>query len=166
MPDSLRADVAELRDRLAEGHIRRAYSALLTFLLRLRTHFSKIHGERAVSALYQGSMDMSFFAIHPPALKEQGLKIAIVFDYEAFRFAVWLVARNRTIQRRYRELFRGESFGACRVVPPAEPGDAIVECAVAAEIDLDDEAGMTAAIERAVDALIVEVERHLATDGR
>jgi hypothetical protein len=165
MADSLQEDVAELRSRLAEGRVQRAYSALLAFMLRLRNHFTTLHGERAVSALYQGSMDMSFFAIHPPALKEHGLKVAVVFDYDAFRFAVWLVARNRTIQRRYRERFRDPAFGAGRTVPPGTPGDAIIECDVAAELDLGDEAGMTAAVGRGGGARGAAVESRLAAEG-
>jgi hypothetical protein len=31
-------------------------------------------------------MDMTYFAIFPPCLKSHDLKVAIVFNYDAFRF--------------------------------------------------------------------------------
>ena len=84
-------------------------------------------GERAVSGLYQGYFDMTYFALFPPALRSRDLKIAIVFDYEAFAFEVWLAARNRKVQRRYWELFRDSSWSGYHVVEPAAGVDAIVE---------------------------------------
>ena len=38
---------------------------------------------------------MTYFALFPDALKKHNLKLATVFNYQTFRFEVWLAARNR-----------------------------------------------------------------------
>jgi hypothetical protein len=45
---------------------------------------------------------MTYFAVVPPSLKRRARKIAIVFNYEAFRFEAWLSATNRQLQRKSR----------------------------------------------------------------
>lgn len=103
---SIQEDIEELRRQLDKGSIQKAYRELLSYMLELRTHFVKKYGDSAVSGLYQGYMDMTYFALLPPALKRLDLKVAIVFKYDTFRFEAWLAARNRKIQRQYRELFK------------------------------------------------------------
>src|SRR5512137_328971 len=97
-------DIRELQDRLRDGTIQRAYRGIVSYMSRLRTVFAAQQGERAVSALYQGYFDMTYFALFPESLKKRNLKLAIVFNYQTFRFEVWLAARNRQLQRRYWEL--------------------------------------------------------------
>jgi len=60
----------------------------------LRTVFAGRHGERSVSGLYQGYLDMTYFAFFPVKLKKRDLKLAIVFNYQAFRFEVWLATQS------------------------------------------------------------------------
>ncbi len=83
---ALQADLAEFRRQLRDGSTQRAYAALLAYMLGLRTHFKDSHPDTRVSGLYQGYLDMTYFALFPPHLKPRDLKIAIVFNYAAFRF--------------------------------------------------------------------------------
>jgi len=98
---SIEEDMIELRRQLGKGSIQRAYGALLSYMMGLRTHFANKY---AVSDLYQGYMDMTYFALFPASLKRRDLKVAIVFNYAAFRFEAWLAASNRKVQRQYWEL--------------------------------------------------------------
>ena len=123
----LAGDLGELRAQLGKGSVQRAYAAIVGYVSRLRAHFAGREGERAVSGVYQGCFDMTYFALFPPALRSRDLKIAIVLDYEAFAFEVWLAARNRKVQRRYWELFRDSGWSKYRLVEPAIGVDAIVE---------------------------------------
>ena len=159
---SLRDDLKHLQEQLAEGSAPRAYGAIVTSMSRLRAHFAAAQGERAVSGLYQGTFDMTYFALFPPALKSRGLKLAIVFDYGSFGFEVWLAARNRTLQRRYWELFRDNGWSAHRLVEPAAGIDAIVESDVAGALDLEDPGALTDRIETAALTFLDDVERFLA----
>ena len=158
---SLQEDLAEFRRRLATGTIQKAYRALLSYMLDLRTHFESRYADLAPSGLYQGYLDMSYFALFPPALRARKLKIAIVFNYDAFRFEAWLAASNRQIQRRYWELFRDSQWPDYRVVAPARGIDAIVECDLAQDFNLDDPAALTARIEAAAIAFAADMERFI-----
>ena len=71
----------ELKRQLEKGSIQKAYKALLSYMTGLRTHFVKKYGNSAVSGLYQGYMDMTYFALFPPSVKRCDLKVAIVFNY-------------------------------------------------------------------------------------
>ncbi len=156
----------ELRRQLRKGSIQNAYRALLAYMMGLRTHFANKHGGPVVSALYQGYMDMTYFALFPPALKRRGLKVAIVFNYHAFAFEAWLAARNRKLQRQYWDLFRNSPWPSYRVVAPAQGVDSIIECDLARDPDLADPAALTSKIENATSAFIADIVKFLGHPPR
>jgi hypothetical protein len=99
-------------------------------------------------------------------LKIAGLKIAVVFNYEAFRFEAWIAATNRQVQRKYWELFRNNRWAKYRVVTPAKGVDSIIECDLAEEgFDFGDLHGLTANIEERTAHFIDEIERFLLDHG-
>jgi len=147
-------DLIELQGQLGKGSVRRAYGAIIGYLSQLRSNYVARHGERAVSALYQGCFDMTYFALLPPALKSRGLKLAIVFDYTSFVFEVWLAARNRTLQRHYWQLFQDNGWSKYRLVEPAAGIDAIIERAVADALGLEEPEVLTSRIEASVQAFL------------
>jgi hypothetical protein len=157
-------DMEEFRRVLARGAVRRAYRALLSYMGRLRAHFENNLADCAVSDLYQGSMDVTHFAVFPSLLKQHSLKVAIVFNYEAFRFEAWLAGRNRKVQRQYWELFKGRPWPKYRVVEPAAGTGAILECVLAADFDLGEPDALTAAIATTAVAFITDIERFLSED--
>ena len=163
---SIRKDMEEFQGQLRKGVIQKAYSALLSYMNGLRTHFKNRYPDSAVSALYQGYMNISFFAIFPPRLKHRDLKIAIVFNYEAFRFEAWLAGRNRKVSRQYWELFRDSQWTAYCVVTPAKGVYSIVECDLAEDFDFSDTDALTASIETATAAFINDMERFLSKHQR
>jgi hypothetical protein len=154
---SLGDDLAELQTQLRTGALQRSYGAIISYMSQLRARFATRDGDRAVSALYQGSFDMTYFALFPPALKSRGLKLAIVFDYTSFAFEVWLAARNRALQRRYWQLLRDSGWAGYRLVEPAVGVDAIVERDVAAASALVVPDELTSRIEAAAQALSNEL---------
>ena len=135
---------------------------MLSYMMGLRTHLANKYGDSAVSGLYQGYMDMTYFALFPPSLKSRDLKVAIVFNYDAFRFEAWLAARNRKVQRQYWELFRDSRWSKYRVVAPTSGIDSIVECDLAGDFDLGDPDTLTSRIETATAAFIDDIERFLS----
>ena len=106
---------------------------------------------------------MTYFALFPASLKSRGLKLAIVFDYESFRFEVWLAARNRKTQRQYWELFRDSGWSKHVLVEPAPGIDAIVQYDLGGVFDLDEPDVLTARIEGAASELLAEIEAFLST---
>ena len=164
---SIRKDMEEFQGQLRKGVIQKAYSALLSYMNGLRTHFKNTYPDSAVSAaLHQGCMDISFFAIFPPRLKHRDLKILIIFNYEAFRFEAWLAGRNRRVARQHWELFRDSHWAAYRVITPGKGVDSIVECDLAKDLDFSDPDALTASIETATAAFIDDMERFLSKHQR
>jgi len=158
---SIQEDMKELREQLRAGSVQKAYKALLRYMMDLRTHFKIRYFSYSISGFYQGYMDMTYFAIVPPSLKRWGLKLAIVFNYEAFRFEGWLAGTNRRVQRKYWELFRDSRWTEYRVVRPAAGVDSIIECDLAEDVDLGDRDHLTAIIEEKAIEFIGDVERFL-----
>lgn len=159
---SIQEDMNELRGRLRTGAIQKAYRALLGFMMDLRKRFKNRYPSYSISGLYQGYMDMTYFAIVPPSLKHRDLKIAIVFNYEAFRFEAWLAGTNRQVQRQYCELFKDSQWTEYRVVTPAKGVDSITECNLAEDFDFGDLDSLTANIEENADNFINDIERFLS----
>lgn len=159
---SIRKDMQEFHGQLRNGAIQRAYRALLSCMMELRIHFKNKYPDYSVSSLYQGYMDMTYFAVSPPSLKQRDLKIAIVFNYEAFRFEAWLSGRNRGVNRKYWEAFKDRKWPAYRVVTPAKGVDSIVECDLAQGFDLSDSDALTASIETGTSTFIKDIEEVLA----
>jgi len=149
---SLDKDMQELQRRLGEGAIQRAYQGIISYMSHLRVEFAARQGERSVSGLYQGYFDMTYFALFPDELKMRDLKLAIVFNYQTFRFEAWLAARNRQVQRRYWELLRDAGYDKHALIEPAAGSDAIVEAVLAGEFSLDARESLTSRIVEGVTA--------------
>ena len=159
---SIQEDMKELQRQLGKGSIQKAYGALLSYIMRLRKHFTNKYGDHLVSALYQGYMDMTYFAIFPFSFTQRDLKVAIVFNYKTFMFEGWLAARNRKVQRQYCELFKGSQWAEYRLVTPAAGIDSIIEFGLINDFDFDDMDGMTSTIENATTAFIDNIEKFLS----
>ncbi len=158
---SIGDDLALLHDQLDKGGVPRAYGSIMGYMSQLRSHFAARDGDRAVSALYQGVFDMTYFALFPPSLKSRGLKLAVVFDYESFAFEVWLAARNRSLQRQYWELLRNRGWSAGRLIEPAAGIDAIVVRHVAEASELQAPEALTSRVEAAARELLGDLTSFL-----
>src|SRR5262245_7563436 len=155
-------DMEEFRRLLEKGSIQKAYRALLSYMMRLRGHFDNNLADCAVSDLYQGYMDLTYFAVFPTLLKQHNLKIAVVFNYDAFRFEAWLAGRNRSVQQHYWELFKSRPWPKYRVLTPATGVYSILECDLASDFDLDEPDALTSIIETTTVAFINDIERFLS----
>ena len=147
---TLDKDILELRDRLADGSIQRAYKGIVSYMSRLRKVFAEQRGERAISGLYQGYFDMTYFALFSDALKERELKLAVVFNYESFGFEVWLAARNRKVQKQYWELLSKSGYKTYKLVEPAVGIDAIVMAMLVTDYSMVSENSLTEQIIKGV----------------
>jgi hypothetical protein len=159
---SIQEDMNEFREQLRLGVIQKAYRALLGTMLDLQKHFKNMAPGYSISGLYQGYLDMTYFAIIPPSLKQRELKIAIVFNYAAFRFEAWLAGANRQVQRKYWEQLRDSRLAGYRVVTPGKGVDSIIECTLAEDFDFGDPDSLTARIEDKAIEFINYLERFLS----
>lgn len=131
--------VAEYRKQLARGYIQKAYRGLVEFMVELKRHFNNhFPGYEVSSNLYPGYLDMTYFALLPPALKSRKLKIAVVFIHETASFEVWLAGANRQLQAKYWGLIKDEDWGKYRITPPGKGVDSILAGDLSANPDFND----------------------------
>jgi hypothetical protein len=155
--------MAQYRAQLKKGGVQQAYRGLMQYMMALRVHFEKKYADAFVSAsLYQGYMDMTYFAFTPISLVRRRLKVAIVFKHEAFRFEAWLAGSNRKIQARYWKIFKESNWNKYRVVPSITGVDAIVECVLAEDPAFGDLDALTRRIEAGTLRFIKDVEQFLS----
>lgn len=160
---SFHQSMDEYRKQLQKGMIQKAYRGLMEYMLDLKTYFKNKFPQDFVSgSLYFGYMDMTYFAIAPESLKQRGLKIAIVFIHEAFRFEAWLAGYNKQIQMEYWHVLKDSGWEKYRLVPTTKGADAILEHTLVDAPDFNDLDALTKQIERETLAFIQDVESFLS----
>ena len=145
--ESLNDQLREYKLQLGKGQIQKAYKGIMTFMSGLRVYLEKQHPNFAVSALYFGYMDMTYFAFTPVDFKKLKLKIAIVYLHEQSRFEVWLSGRDREIQAEYIALFASKEIGSYRLSPILPGVDSILESILVDQPDFDHPEGLSKRIE-------------------
>ncbi len=160
---SLNEYMSEYKKQIERGYINKAYKGLMEFIMNLRTHFMKKYHDYYVSGnIYYGYMDMTYFSFSPRSLRENGLKIALVFVHEKISFEVWLAASNKTIQTKYWKLFR-EKWGSKYRIPSSTKGyDSIVECTLIENPDFDDLKSLEDRIEKGTLKFIDDIQNFLS----
>ncbi len=159
--NSLQENMQEFRTLLGKGVVQKAYLGLMQYMMALRTTFEKKYPAHSVTGLYQGYMDMTYFSITPKTLQDHKLKIALVFNYEAFRFEVWLAAFNKQVQTRYWTLIKESGWNRYPVVPSTKGYDAIIEHPLVDNPDFGNPDALTAAIDAGVLTFTKDIETFL-----
>jgi len=144
---SFQENMQEYRNQLKNGAIQAAYKGLMAYIMALRTQFMKEYPQYFVSGIYYGYMDMTYFACSPKSLKDRKLKIAIVFNHEAFRFEIWLAGNNKQVQSKYWELIKESGWQEYHLVPTTKGIDSIVEHIIVDNPDFSDLDRLTNQIE-------------------
>ena len=160
---SFNESMLEYRKQLKNGIIQKAYRGLMEYFGTLRTYLKKKYPKYAISgSLYFGYMDMTYFAVTPPQLKERKLKIAVVFLHEEFRFEVWLGGFNKSIQETYWNLVRKSEWDKYHIPSNIEGIDSIVEYILVEDPDFRDLDTLTKQIEKGTTNFIKDVESFLS----
>ena len=124
---SLQQSFCRYTASLSDGELQRAYKGILTYMSSLQTQLSERFPACAGGALYQGYLDMTYFALTPPELREKKLKIALVYLHSEARFELWLAANNRALQAEAAKRLSALPLGNYHVTAPAPGVDAIIE---------------------------------------
>jgi len=155
--------MTEFRKQLQQGSVQKAYQGLLEFMTSLKHHFARAYPDYAApGGLYQGYMDMTYFALLPGSLQERELKIAVVFLYDSFRFEIWLSGKNKRVLVKYWNLIRDSGWQKYKVVEPGTGVDAVVEHVLVENPDFSDLNRLTKQIEQEAVTFISEIEALLA----
>jgi hypothetical protein len=163
MDKSFSEAMTDYRDQLQKGSIQAAYRGLMDYMQTQRADIQKNHPEYEVPGnLYFGYMDMTYFAIFPPALKQRRLKIAVVFLHEAFRFEVWLSGANRQVQEDTWKLLKENGWNKYKLVSDPVRSDSIVEHILIGDPDFSNLDELTRGIESGTLVFIHDFERFFA----
>lgn len=155
--------MTEYKKQIEKGDIIEAYRGLIEYIMSLRTHFQKKYPDFFVSgSIYQGYMDMTYFSFFPESLKRNKLKIGIVFNYESFRFEVWLFGYNKKVQEKYWKLIKESGWDKYRIPPTLKVVDSILEYDLADNPDFSNLDALTKQIESGTLRFIKDVENYLS----
>ena len=153
----------EYQKQIQKGIIPRAYKGLMNYILSLKNNLKGKYPDYFVSGgIYYGYMDMTYFSFTPQAIKDQRLKVAIVFMHNTFKFEAWLAGNNKRIQQKYWELIRNTGWNKYHIVETTEGVDSIVEYCLVNNPNFDDLEHLTMKIEEEIITFIHDVELFLS----
>lgn len=155
MKDNLNEYFAEYKKQMELGHVPRAYSGLMEYMMNLRTHFKTDVEEYTVGSFYQGYMDMTYFPVSTKSLNKKKLKLAIVFNHPKTQFEIWLSGQNRQIKNEYLNTIEQSDLKKGFVI--TKNPDSIIESIITENPDFSDLDKLTTEIEKAVAKFIKDV---------
>lgn len=160
---SLNDHIEEYQRQLDKGHIQRAYKGIMTFMSGLRSALTKAYPSFYTSALYFGTMDMTYFAFTPPQLREKELKIAIVYLHEDGAFEAWLSGRNRKVQAETIEQLKDQNLREYKL-SQVKPGvDSIIETLLVKHPNFNHPEALRNQIEKKTLKFIMDMEALFST---
>jgi len=163
---SIQNTMNEFKIQLERGRIQEGYRELMECIMDLRVHLKNKYPDHFVSGnVYQGYMDMTYFAFTPESLKRLGLKIAIVFVYETFRFEVWLGGQNRRLGGKYWKLLKERKWDKYEVPNSPEGLDYIALGVLLDEPDFSNREALKREVENGTLMFVKEVEDFLSQNA-
>lgn len=163
MADSLAGSMEYFKALLEDGRIIDAYQGLTAYFRHLRSHFESTFPHYEVpGSIYYGYLDMTYFSILTPALKDRLLKVAVVLVYQPFRVEVWLSGRNRKVQEEISCSIRQAGWQAYPLTPDPGKADSVLSQVLIEDPDFSDLEDLTARIEKGTQEFIQAVEAFFA----
>ena len=140
--------VIEYKKQLEKGDIQIAYRGLLEYMMGLKNFFKNKYPYFSVpSSLYQGYMDMTYFALFPEDLKRRKLKIAIVLIHDKMKLEIWLSGINKQIQTKYWNILKSRDLNIYQLPKTLKGSDSIIEYVLTDNPDFNDPEALTRQIE-------------------
>jgi hypothetical protein len=146
---------------LQQGDMQIAYKGIIDFIGKLRAEFIKRYPHYDISNIYQGYMDMSYFALSIKALKDKGLKIAIVYLHDKGSFEVWLSARNRQIAKSYTNSLNTKISGDSDLFHDDNNPDAVIEYILTTTPDFENQFLLIDVIHKGVEKFIAAINNYI-----
>jgi hypothetical protein len=137
-------------------------NAVINFMKSMRSYLiNHYHEDYYIGNLYIGESTIIYFPFTPKELKEQKLKIAIVFNQAANRFEIWLAGQNKDVQKKYWEIFKGSDWNKYNVPAKITDGFSIVDHIMIANPDFNDTNSLRSEIESVSLKFIKDIEEVL-----
>jgi hypothetical protein len=159
--EPIELSIAEYKKQVQNGTIKKAYQSLMGFFDCLRLQLKARHPDFFISDVHYGLMDYTYLYFFPKSLKQQNLKVAIVFSHDTFTFRVLLAGYNKLVQAKYWKLFKDNNWSLYSLAADAQKSDAITDFIVADKVDFKDLDALTCQVEEGTLKFIREVEDFL-----
>ncbi len=131
-----------------QGNIPLDYHGLINYMKELRTFFQKEYEPYfKLGAIYQGSPDFSYFSLTTAELKKQKLKFVIVLDHKMNYFSICLSGQNKSIRKKYWELFKNSDWNKYQLAESINDSLSIMEHTIVENPDFENRSVLTAQIE-------------------
>jgi hypothetical protein len=145
---SFQDSVIEYKKQLDKGAIQIAYKGLLEYMMGLKNYLKNKYPDFSIpGSLYQGYMDMTYFALFPGDLKSRKLKIAIVLIHDKMKIEIWLSGINKQIQTKYWNILKTKDLNTYQLTRTLKGADSIIEYVLTDNPDFDDPGALTRQIE-------------------
>lgn len=139
------------------GEFQIAYKGIMETMTSIQSFSKSVYPDYPTSSLYFGYMDMTYFAITPPELKREKLKIVIVYLHPSMRFEAWLCGTNKSIQRIFHDRFQSMDIKGYRLSPILPNVDSILETVLLQDPDFDDLQSMNEILHQRLDVFIQDM---------
>lgn len=157
---SLNDRIYDYGEQVKTGEIREAYQGIMNFMAQLRIYFkNKYRSHHTSSNLYPGQMDITFFAVTPKLLHDNGLKIMIMYIHEKTSFELWLVGRNQVIQNEFRQLLKENDTHNYTLSPTADGIRSIIEICIDEHPDFEYQEELIKKIDERVVRFVEDIEK-------
>ncbi len=145
---SLNDAIIEYKKQLDKGHIQIGYRGLIEYMMCLKNFFKNKYPNFSVpSNLYQGYMDMTYFALFPEDLKKRKLKIAIVLIHDKMKLEIWLSGINKQTQTKYWNGLKSKNLKNYHLPKTLTGADSIIEYTLTDKPDFTNTEVLTRQIE-------------------
>lgn len=136
--------------QLRQGEIQAAYKGILKLIGALKSDFQKRYPDFDIGSIYQGYLDMTYFSLSTELMRDNGVKIAVVYLHEKKDFEAWLSARNRQTAKRLITEIKGTLMVRSDVFHDDGNQDAIIECTLVSSPDFENQDSLIDVIEKGV----------------
>jgi hypothetical protein len=161
--ESLSEYLKEFKNQLEKGYIQKAYKGLIDYIMDLKGYLKNQYPDHFISGgIYYGYMDMTYFSFYPESFKQHNLKVAIVFNYDQFRFEIWLAGYNKQAQQKYWKLFKESNWNKYHFVPNIKGIDYIIDYILVENPDFNYLDALTKQIEAGTLKFISDIEDFLS----
>ncbi len=157
------AYISEYRKQLENGVVAAAYKGLMEYFAQLRLQLEKKHPDYFLSgSIHEGHMDYTYFYFFPKKLRQQKLKVVILFTHSTFNFQVLLAGYNRAVQAKYWKLLTENGWNKHPLATSTKNVDYITHQTLIDKPDFSNLDALTNQIEAGTLAFINDVESFLA----
>lgn len=147
------------RKLLQNTNLQKAYQEWFRWFRFLRNELEKrMPDYKFQTAVAENGMEYAYFQFTSISLKENGLKMVVVFLHEQFSLELWLSGINRKTQVIWREKLSSEAISFSRTTDPMHT-DYILRAPV--PVDWTEGNTAVAAVEQTVERLMGEVQTFL-----